>query len=732
MRKRLIILLNLLIILSLSVSGEKLTIKDIFTGKIFKYSAPSSINWLNSKKILYIRADNTTKTSSLFVFDLRNNKENLIVSGRELLNKYPIKLTFQQRMIMERKRIKIKGIISYQLSNDKKKVLIPFYGKIFIYDFVKKMLKKIYDDKEPALNPEFSPDNRFISYIKNNDLYIMNRNTGEEKRLTNKTGEYVKNGTGEFVAMEEMGRYVSYWWSPDSKHIAYISSDETNVKKYPLPVYNKNKGFPEIYYESYPAAGEHNAKVVLKIVDIDTGNNEAVYPEPYEEVYIPRVTWARDNLLFYQIQDRRQKTLKLFSYNLINKEKKLILEEKSDKWVNITGDPVFFRYTDRFFWLSERNGYRHIYLYDFTGRLIKQLTKGKWQILSLSKHYEARHVLYFYSNKDNPLDKYLYGMDYRKNIITRITKENGYHEVVFSRSNRFYIDKISSYNFPYAVYYKKINGKISKLIIKPEKDIYKTYNLVKPEIIKIKQGEEILYSSLLKPRGFNPQKKYPLIVYIYGGPHSQHVANRWEGDFFLFHQFLAQNGFLVYTLDNRGTFNRGKKFEEYIYKELGKTELSDQIKGINYLIQKGTVDKNRIGIWGGSYGGFMTLYSLIKAPSVFKAGVALAPVTDWHFYDTHYTERYLDIPSENEEGYKKSSPLNYAEKLKGKLLLVFGLYDDNVHPVHSVNFIKKLENNNIKFELLIYPNKGHSLKGGKTRTHLFETMFEFFKRNLKD
>jgi len=250
------------------------------------------------------------------------------------------------------------------------------------------------------------------------------------------------------------------------------------------------------------------------------------------------------------------------------------------------------------------------------------------------------------------------------------------------------IDKITSVGFPYKVYYDKINGKISKLILQPEKDVYKSYNLNKPEVIKVVNDGETLYSTLIKPHDFNPTKKYPLIVYVYGGPHSQHTANRWGGDFFLYHQFLAQNGYLVYTLDNRGTFNRGKKFEEYIYRELGKTELSDQLAGVNHLIKKGFVDKNRIGIWGGSYGGFMTLYSLINAPEVFKAGVALAPVTDWHFYDTHYTERYLDIPSENEEGYKKSSPLNYANKLKSRLFLVFGLHDDNVHPVNSINFIK--------------------------------------------
>ncbi len=732
MKKGFILFLGLFMSSGFYMNGEKLTIKKIFSGKILKYSAPSSIAWLNSKKIIYIKTDESSKISSVYTYDLRKFEETLLISGETLLKDYPVKLTPQQRMIRERKREKTKGVISYQLSNDKKRLLLPFYGKIFIFDLINKTLDKIYVKDTPVINPEFSPDNKFISYIKKDDLYIYDLASQSDKRLTKKGGKDIKNGTGEFVAMEEMGRTVSYWWSPDSRYIAYISSDESEVNKYPLPTYHSDKGFPELYQENYPSAGTHNAKVILKIVDIKTGKTINIFPDQYKEVYIPRVSWARDNLLFYQVQDRRQKTLKLFSYNIDTKGIKLILEEKSDTWVNITGNPVFFKHRERFFWLSERDGYRHIYLYDFNGKLIKQLTKGDWQVTAISKHYEKRFVLYFYSNKDNPLDNYLYGMDYRKKIMSRITKDSGQQEVIFSRSNRFYIEKITSYKFPYKIYYKKINGKISKLILSSDENLYKKYNLVEPEIIKIKNGGETLFSSLIKPPDFNPSKKYPLIVYVYGGPHSQHLANKWGGDFYLFHQFLAQNGFLVYTLDNRGTFNRGKRFEEYIYKELGKTELQDQLAGVRYLIKQGFVDKNRIGIWGGSYGGFMTIYSLINAHSVFKAGVALAPVTDWHFYDTHYTERYLDIPSENGEGYKKSSPLNYANRLKNRLFLIFGLRDDNVHPVHSINFIKKLEDNNIKFDLLIYPNKGHSLKGTKTRIHLFESMFEFFKKNLSN
>jgi dipeptidyl-peptidase-4 len=732
MKKGFLLFLGLFMSLVFYMNGENLTIKKIFSGKIVKYSAPSSIAWLNSKKIIYIKTDESSKISSIYTYDLRGFKETLILSGEKLLREYPTKLTPQQIMIAERRREKSKGIISYQLSNDRKRILIPFSGEIFIFNLANKTLDKIYAGDSPAINPEFSPNNKFISYIKNNDLHIYDLSTRKEKRLTKKAGKYIKNGMGEFVAMEEMGRYVSYWWSPNSKYIAYISSDESEVKRYPLPTYFSNKGFPEIYQESYPSAGTHNAKVILKIVNIDDGEITKIFPEQYKEVYLPRVCWARDNLIFYQVQDRRQKTLKLFSYSIDSKKNKLILEEKSDTWVNITGNPVFFKHKDRFFWLSERDGNRHIYLYDFNGKLIKQLTKGDWQVSSISKHYEKRYVLYFYSNKNNPLDNYLYGMDYRKKIMSRITKGSGQHKIIFSRSNRFYIEKITSYKFPYKIYYKKINGKISKLILGSDENLYKKYNLVEPEIIKIKNEGETLYSSLLKPPNFNPSKKYPLIVYIYGGPHSQHVANRWGGDFYLYHQFLAQNGFLVYTLDNRGTFNRGKKFEEYIYRELGKIELKDQLAGVNYLIKQGFVDENRIGIWGGSYGGFMTIYSLINAPSVFKVGVALAPVTDWHFYDTHYTERYLDIPSENKEGYKKSSPLNFADRLKNRLFLIFGLHDDNVHPVHSIDFIKKLEDNNTKFDLLIYPNRAHSLKGIKTRIHLFESIFEFFKKNLNN
>ncbi len=725
MKKTVLIMFFILFLFSFS-RGEQFSVKDIFNGNILPESPMSNIYWINNYKIIYLKEDMKTKVSSLYMMKLRTGEVKKLLDGKEIIGKR--ELNFQQREINERFRIKKKGVLNYQVFKNKRKLLIPSEGNIYILDIKSGKLSLFYSDEKPALDPKLSPDNKFVSYIKDNDLYLKEISTGKEIRLTKRENKFIKNGMSEFVALEEMDRGTAYWWSPDSKYIAYLKVDESKVKEYPM-VFYKDSSYPALYLQKYPAAGQPNAFVEIKFIDLATKKIKTVFSDK-GEYYIPSLIWARNNLIFFQKQDRRQKSLELFLFNTDTLELKKLLEEKSDTYVNLPGNPIVFSRTNKFFWISERDGWAHLYLYDFNGQLIKKYIKGDYGIISPSKHFERMGVLYFYSNKDNIMEKALYGIDYRKNIVSRITREKGTHYVSFSPNNRYYIDIISRMDLPFKTVYKRINGKIMKVLEKAP-DVFKKYNLIKPEIIKIKNGDIELYSYLIKPINFDPAKKYPLIVHIYGGPHSQKVAERWGGDFFLFHQILAKKGFLIYVLDNRGTGNRGKRFEEQIYRKLGEKELLDQIAGINTLIKKGFVDEKRIGIWGWSYGGFMTLYALLKRPDIFSCGISVAPVTNWLFYDSHYTERYLDLPKFNPEGYKESSPLNFAEKLKGKLLLVFGLYDDNVHPVNSIEFIKKLEKNGKKFETMIFPNKGHSIKGVSARTLLFERMVKFWLTKLK-
>ena len=713
---------------SVMVIAKDLTIEKIFSGEIIPESQISSIYWLTNYKIIYLKEDMTTHISSLYLMNLRTGEEELLLNGKEIAGKR--ELTFQQREINERFRVKKRGVLNFQVFKGKKKILIPSEGNIYIFDLKTKKLDLFYSEKSPAIDPKLSPDNKYVSYVKDNDLYLKEIKNGKEIRLTKRENQNIKNGLGEFVALEEMGRSTAYWWSPDSTKIVYLKIDEADVKEYPLLYYkDENSAYPELYREKYPAAGTPNAKVEINLIDIDSKGIKTVFKED-SDYYIPSLIWARDNIIFFQKQDRRQKLLELYSYNIDTGKTKKLIEERSDTWVNLLGSPVVFSRVKRFFWLSERDGWAHLYLYDFNGKLIKKFLNGDFEIIALSKHYEKMGVIYFYSNKDNPMEKALYGLDYRKNIVSKITREKGSHTVSFSPNNRHYIDIITTMNYPYRVLYKKINGVILKTLQKSP-DIVKDYNLSKPEIIKINTKDAVLYSYLLKPENFDPNKKYPLIVYIYGGPHSQNVSDSWKGDFYLFHQLLTKKGFLVYVLDNRGTGKRGKKFEDWIYGKLGEKELEDQIAGINYLIKKGFVDEKRIGIWGWSYGGFMTLYSLLKRPDIFSCGISVAPVTNWLYYDSHYTERYLDLPKLNMKGYIESSPLYFADKLKSKLFLVFGLYDDNVHPIHSIEFIKKLESKGIKFDTLIFPNRGHSIKGKSNRILLFNKMLEFWERNLK-
>ena len=535
------------------------------------------------------------------------------------------------------------------------------------------------------------------------------------------------NGELDWVYPEELDIRSGYQWSPDSRNIAFMQMDESNVPKFPIPDWTNPH--PDIYWEYYPKAGDQNPEVRLGIIDISEDKVVWINLDSPDIEYIPRFDWLPNSeTLAVQTLNRGQNHLKLYFVNTVSGNCRLILEEKDPYWLNITDLYYFFKNRENFIWYSEQDGFMHLYLYDYEGNIIEQLTKGKWCVTELNDVDEKKEIVYFTSTKESVLERHIYSLSLKTKKVIKIDKGKGTHSGNFSPLFHYYIERFSRIDIPTKLYLTTVKGKKVKVLFQNDefdKDKY-GFGTTRFKEITAEDGAT-LYCSLLYPRDFDPKRKYPVLIYVYGGPHAQLVCNRFVNTW---HQLLAQRGYLVFALDNRGSYGRGRDWERKIYLQLGKCELQDQLAGVNYLKSLNYVDSDRIGIWGWSYGGYMTLYSLCKAPDIFKTGIAVAPVTDWKYYDTIYTERYMGLPKDNTLGYKKSAPINFVDQLKANFLLVHGMADDNVHFQQSASFINELIKYNKHFQFMTYPRRKHGISDKDARIHLFETMTKFIEENL--
>lgn len=566
---------------------------------------------------------------------------------------------------------------------------------------------------------KFSPSFNYYAYTKDFNLFIFDLNEKKEIKITEDGRKEDFYGEVDWVYGEELDLKDGFLFSKDEKYLVFLEFNEEEMGSFPLINYNGT--YPSINYQFYPKAGTKNPSLFLWIYDIKKQKKEILYTIDSEN-YLAFYDFTQNSkYLVFGLMPRDQKTINFYKIDLKEKEIKKILKEEDKFWINIIQAP-FFLNDKNFLWLSEREGFSLPFIYSIDGDLIKFLKRKEMveKIVDFEEDY-----LYFISIDSNPL----------KRKLVKVSLKDGKEEKVFKKEGFLSAKKIE--NSPYIlIYYSKLDTPhIIYLLNKNNGELIEIFNSKTEDFDKIKLPENQflkindLNALLLKPKDFVPSKKYPLIVYVYGGPQAQLVSERFGGATYLFHSLLVQEGFIVFYLDNRGSYGRGKNFESAIYKEFGKNELEDQLKGIRFLIDKGFVDEKRIGIWGWSYGGFMVLYSMTHS-DIFKAGFSVAPVVDWKYYDTIYTERYLGLPDENKEGYFNSSPINFAKDLKGKLFLVHGSLDDNVHFQNSINFIDKLIKENKKFKFMIYPNRDHSIRDGNVRIHLFEEIFNFFKKEL--
>jgi dipeptidyl-peptidase-4 len=640
---------------------------------------------------------------------------------------------------------------SFEFSDDETKILFatedePIYRRsskanYYVYDLKTEKLYPLSKNGKQRL-ATFSPDGTRIAFVRDNNIFIRDLSLGlfdaggkqsdgedgiEYQVTTDGKINEIINGATDWVYEEEFEFSKAFCWSPDGARIAFYRFDERKVKEYQLTYYGDL--YPEQYKYKYPKAGEDNSIINLYLYDLKSNKTIPIDIGSETDIYIPRIKWTEDvnTLALYRL-NRHQNKLDLLLIDASTGNSKVVYTEENKYYIEINDHLHFFKNKQAFLLSSEKDGYRHLYLYDITGKPIRQITKGSWDVIDLLGVDEARGLVYYSSAEPTPMDKTISAVSLDGKNILKLNKKTGGNSADFSKNFAWYVGRWSDINTPAYTAVYKANGEEIRMLQDNAKlkETMADYQFSKSEFFKFTTADGIeLNGWMLKPPDFNPEKKYPVLFTIYGGPGSQTVNNSW-GTVSSWNQLWAQRGFIVVSVDNRGTGGRGAEFKKCTYLQLGKYETLDQIEAAKYMGTLSYVDKSKIGMWGWSFGGYLTLSCLTKGADYFSFGVAVASVTNWKYYDNIYTERFMRTPKENEAGYEENSPVNHAAKLKGKLLLICGMADDNVHPQNSYDMVTALVGADKQFESQFYPNSNHGIYTGKnTSFHLYRRMTDF-------
>ncbi|MFZ3215206.1 MAG: DPP IV N-terminal domain-containing protein [Candidatus Acidiferrales bacterium] len=723
-----------------SQAKKDLTLERLISPPFLGGRTTQGIEWApDSRRFSYLDRQGAGKTAvlELWTMDAATGERKVLVNADTLKSlTQPEKAKATQATGLGRVQPE-----NYLWSPDGNSLLFIGSNSLVLLDLQTMTPKPVLSSEHEIEDPRFSPDGRWISFSRDANLFVVNLASGAITALTTGGSEEVLKGKLDWVYPEELDARTAYWWSPDSSKIAYYQMDERPVTRYPIMDMSSPTGAME--YTRYPQAGEANPIVRVGVVAVSGGETKWLDTGADTDVYLARVNWLPDSRrVAIQRLNRAQNQLDLLFCDAASGASKTILTESDTYWINISDDLYFFSDDKRFLWSSERSGFRHLYLYDDSGKQLAQLTSGAWAISDLGgfgpgavNHPavdEARGYVYFISNKDDARDTQLYRVSLRDESLTRITKESGTNSVQISPDTSTFVDSFSNAATPTRQDLYRMDGTRVAVLNEDKIPELADYRLTPVEFVQVPADDGTqLNASIIKPPDFDPAKKYPVLIYVYGGPHVQLVRNYWGGLRYLLDELYAEKGYILFSLDNRGSWGRGHAFETPIYHHMGKIELQDQLAGVKYLKSLGYVDPARIGITGGSYGGYMTLEALCNAPDVFKLGVADAPVTDWKLYDTIYTERYMGRPQDNPQGYKDSSPVNQAEDIKGKLMLVHGTGDDNVHFANSVELLNALiDSGNYPDQLMVFPGRGHGISDARARLVEIRRSMEFILGNL--
>ena len=637
----------------------------------------------------------------------------------------------------------------YQLSNDGTKILFysnikriyrhSFYAKYYVYDFGTKQLQAVSDSSNLRI-ASLSPDGKKVAYMQNNNLFIEDLTTGKIKQITTDGKKnHIINGAPDWVYEEEFGYNKAYEWSPDGKYLAYVKFDESRVKEYFLtkyageaPHYKQYELYPGLYKYKYPKAGEDNSIVSVHIYNLETGKTITADIGKNTDIYIPRIKWNTDGaLLGIERLNRAQNKIELLGANPETGQTKLILADSNKYYIGdeVYDNIIFLPDNEHILIMSERDGWRHLYLYKTDGSLERQLTKGQWDVTEYYGYNPDKQIFYYQAAKESPLRREIYAVSIDGKKDKKITSGTGTNEAWFSTGCKYFINKFSNATTPPVFTVNKANGKVLR-VLEDNSDYAELIKHVggsNKTFFTIKTPDAVLNAFRIVPPDFDENKVYPAIIVQYSGPNSQTVLDDWE---FGWNNYLAQEGFVVIGIDPRGTGARGEEFRKVTFHELGKYETIDLVNAAKELGKLKYIDKDRMAIWGWSYGGFMVLNCMTRGNGVFNTGVAVAPVTNWRYYDNIYTERYMGKPQDNPDGYDDNSPLNHVDTFQGNLLLCFGTADDNVHPQNSFEFIEKMVQADKHFETFPFVNRNHGIYGGNTRYYLYKMKTDFLKEHL--
>jgi len=708
--------------------GE-LTVDRIFSQPSLSGRLTRGVAWSpDGKKLTFLETKGTGKDAKteLWGMDVASGERSLLTASDKLETILPAPPSKQSQATGAGRH----APSQYQWAPGGDALLFEGPNSLAWFDLKRQSGRVLVSGKEDLTDVKISPDGKYVSFVRDHNLWLVATTDGKERAFTTGGTEEIRKGELDWVYPEELDVYSAYWWAPDSSGIAYLEMDERKVTQFPLVDFASFSGEAEL--ERYPVAGGNNPIVRVLVGSLSGGEPRVVDTGTNTDIYIPRVNWLPDSRhLAVQRLNREQTVLDLLLADAATGKSSTLLTEKDQYWINISDDLRFFKDGKRFLWSSERSGYRHLYLYDLDGKQLAQLTKGDWEVSHVQGVDEAKGIVYFTAAEKSPLERHLYRVGLDGSGFARITKEDGYHSVNLSPSANLYVDTYSNANTPPRQDLYRTDGtKVATLNANKVEELAQ-YHLSPVEFFTIKSSDGVtLNCSMIKPPNFDPAKKYPVIVYTYGGPHPQVVEKAWMGGGFLWHQMMAQKGYIIFSLDNRGSGGRGHVFEEPIHYRFGAQELSDQRDGGEWLKRQSYVDPGRIGIHGWSYGGHMTLHAMFGAPEIFKVGFAGGPVTDWHFYDTIYTERYMGLLPQHEESYQESSPIKNAEKLKGKLLIAHGTGDDNVHYSNTLALIDDMIRDGKYVEVIAIPGRGHGANDPPAQKMLWNRVTQFFLDNL--
>ncbi len=725
MKKLSLFITSFIFIIATSFAQKNITLEEVWASNTFAAKAAPGFNFMNDGRHYTL-----LEGSKIQQYDLTTGKlvqtvlDAVALSGNGGFNGQ---------------------VQDYAFSADEQKVLImselePLYrhsykGKYFMYDRQAKTVKPVFEKGKISL-AFFNPQGTKVAFVFENNLYIKDIATNETKQITS-DGELNKiiNGGMDWVYEEEFALTQGYQWSPDGQHLAFYRFDESAVKEFTMTMYY-NELYPDYQTFKYPKVGETNSTVTIHVYDVNSGKTITANANPEADQYIPRIYWTPDSKQLCILRmNRLQNQLDFLLTDVTNGAMEKIFMEISKRYIDeAVLDNIIFLKDGRFLFTSERDGWRHLYLHDINGNKSQQLTQGNWEVSNVYGVDERNKMVYYQAAERSPLERQVFALTLDGKAKKALANEKGWNNATFSSTFDYYVLNHSTINTPptYAVYDR--SGKEIRVVEnnKALQTKMSEYKMSSAEFFKFKTKDNVeLNGWMIKPTNFNATRKYPVLMFVYGGPGSQQVTDAWKGANYFWFEMLAQQGFLVACVDNRGTGGRGEEFKKMTYLQLGKYETIDQIEAAKYLGSQAFVDKNHIGIFGWSYGGYMSSLCILKGNEIFKAAIAVAPVTNWKWYDSIYTERYMQTEKENADGYRDNSPVNFADRLKGNYLLVHGMGDDNVHFQNTAEMANALISANKQFDTYFYPNRNHGIAGGTTRLHLYTKMTNFLNANLK-